>query len=206
LLLKFAGLQSQLFYCIIIEIKDFSIFFKKGNKAVAGKFTSIALIFIGAWGVIILIAMLAFFSYFVFAGKSFVSRQSFIIAASSIIAVLFVAGNNFFLAAINAIIIAGILSGLIVLVWRANQEKIMPKIKLIVTLASGFFTAGMFCCSFGALIWPLITGSRGKSGCFDLFCLFLILMSGAFAIILFLWYKRYFLPVWRNGSRSITGI
>ena len=80
------------------------------------KLASIALIFIGAWGAIILFALAAVFSYFVFAGKSFISRQSFAIAIFSFVAVSFATGSNLgFL--VNAIVVAGILTGAIGFAW-----------------------------------------------------------------------------------------
>lgn len=162
------------------------------------KLASAVLIFIGAWGSIILFAITAVFSYFVFAGKSFISRQSFAIAIFSFAAVSFVIGSNFgFLVA--AIVIAGALTGVIILAWQAKKERLIPQIRLAGISAFGLITAGILCFSFGALIWPLFTGSRGKNSCFDLFCFFLVLMSVVLVLVLIFWYWHYFLPAWRNS-------
>lgn len=162
------------------------------------KLASAALIFIGAWGAITLFAMAAVFSYFVFAGKSFISRQSFAIAIFSFVAVSFATGSNFgFL--VNAIVIAGVLTGAIVLAWQAKKERLIPQIRLAGISAFGLIAAGILCFSFGTLIWPLITGSRGKNSCFDLFCFFLVLMFAVLVLVLIFWYRYYFLPAWRKS-------
>lgn len=171
----------------------------------AGKLASAALIFIGTWGVVVLFAMLAFFSYFVFAGKSFISRQSFAITIFSFMAVSFAIGSELSLS-IGAIVIAGVFAGAVALAWQTKKEKLIPRIKLAITSVFGLVTVGVLCSSFGVLIWPLITGARGKNRCFGLLCAFLILMLIGLVLVLIFWYKYYFLPGWRSRSKPITGI
>jgi hypothetical protein len=170
---------------------------------VAIKLASFALIFIGAWGAIILFALAAVFSYFVFAGKSFISRQFFAIAIFSFVAVSFVIGSELSLL-VGATVIAGVFAGAVALAWQIKKEKLIPMIKLAMTSVFGLAAAGVLCSSFGVLIWPLITGARGKKGCFGLLCAFLILMLIALILVLIFWYKHYFLPAWRNSRLRQT--
>lgn len=164
----------------------------------------LAMVFIGAWGTVVLLAMASVFSYFVFAGKSFVSRKCFFLSITALLAVLFSVGKDLSVTA-AAIIIIGVLAGATALAWQKNKEWLVPKVKLAITAIFGLVVFGTFCSYLSIIIWLLITGARGKNRCFGLFCAICIIISLALVGILAFWYKYYFLPAWRNFRSRPTG-